>query len=104
MADILLIEPDRQLGTTYAQALADAGHRVVAAATAQTAIQAADEQRPEIVIVELQLVEHSGIEFLYEFRSYSEWQAIPITILSQIPRGEFGDNLSLLHTQLNIQT
>ncbi len=66
MAQILLIEPDRLLAETYAQSLTGGGHRVVACAGAQAAIHAADQDCPDIVILELQLVEHSGVEFLYE--------------------------------------
>ena len=36
------------------------------------------------------LAGHSGVEFLYEFRSYSEWRNIPVIILTGVPRGELG--------------
>jgi two-component system phosphate regulon response regulator PhoB len=73
MANILLIEPDRLLAEIYQRALSSEGHNVVVCAGAQSAILSADQSTPDLVILELQLVEHSGIEFLYEFRSYSEW-------------------------------
>lgn len=104
MANILLIEPDRLLATTYGQALTDAGHHVVAAATAQAGIQAADAVAPALVILELQLVEHSGIEFLYEFRSYQDWQAIPVLVHSSVPPGEFNHSRQLLKEELGVQT
>jgi response regulator RpfG family c-di-GMP phosphodiesterase len=65
-------------------------------------VLAADQQRPDVVIVELQLVAHSGIEFLYEFRSYLEWQAIPLIIHSQVPPSEFASNWQLFKDQLSI--
>jgi DNA-binding response OmpR family regulator len=104
MANILLIEPDRLLATTYGQALTAAGHQVVAAATAQAGIQAADAMAPALVILELQLVEHSGIEFLYEFRSYTDWQAIPVLVHSNVPPGEFNHSRQLLREELGVQT
>lgn len=103
MAQILLIEPDRLLAETYTRALQAAGHHVVVCAGAQAAIMAADQQCPDIVILELQLVEHSGIEFLYEFRSYSEWQAVPVIIQTGVPPGEFNDNRRLLKEELGVQ-
>lgn len=103
MTQILLVEPDRQLATTYGQALTHAGHHVVAAATAQAAIHAADVVQPELVILELQLVEHSGIEFLYEFRSYLDWQAIPILIHTQVPPTEFSHSHQLLKDELGVR-
>ncbi|HEY5442044.1 MAG TPA: response regulator [Candidatus Saccharimonadales bacterium] len=104
MPRILLIEPDRRLGETYTQALTADGHQVVTVPGAQAAITAADAARPDIVIIELQLVEHSGIEFLYEFRSYIDWQTIPVIIHSQVPPAEFSDSRQLLETELGVHT
>ena len=89
MAKILLIEPDRQLAQTYYEALQTEGHTVIAAAGAQTAILATDQEQPDLIILEPQLVEHSGIEFLYELRSYSEWQLTPVIIQTIIPPAAF---------------
>lgn len=100
---LLLIEPDRVLATTYGRALQQAGHTVQVAATAQTAIHAADQRRPDAVIMELQLVGHSGIEFLYEFRSYEDWSAIPALVLTGVPAGEFADSWELLRDHLGVR-
>lgn len=99
---ILLIEPDRMLAETYRQSLLTAGHTVTPCASAQAAIIAADQQRPDVVVLELQLIEHSGIEFLYEFRSYTDWHAIPIIVQSQVPIHEFSGNWQLLQKQLGV--
>lgn len=102
MAHIILIEPDRRLAETYTAACKQAGHSVVPCASAQAAVLAADQQRPDVVLVELQLVEHSGIEFLYEFRSYIEWQAVPLIIHSHVPPSEFANNWQLFKNQLKV--
>ena len=104
MARIILVEPDRPLAEIYRQTLADDGHEVVVCAGAQAAVSAADADRPDMVILELQLVEHSGIEFLYEFRSYPEWQAIPVIIHSWVPPAEFADSRQLLGQELGVDT
>jgi len=80
MANILLIEPDTVLGRTYRQALEHAGHTVLVARGAQQAINAAEDLAPDLVVVELQLAGHNGIEFLHEFRSYGEWQSTSVII------------------------
>jgi DNA-binding response OmpR family regulator len=100
--NILLIEPDRVLAKTYATALKAAGHKVKQAFTAQGGIHQADLQRPDVVILELQLVSHSGIEFLYEFRSYEDWQTVPVIIHSAVPPAEFATNRQLLQTHLGV--
>lgn len=103
MAEVLLIEPDRLLAESYVQALQAAGHEVNAAPTAQAGLLAADAIPPEVVILELQLVEHSGIEFLYEFRSYPDWQDVPIIIHTHVPPAEFNDNRELLRNELGVR-
>jgi DNA-binding response OmpR family regulator len=77
---ILLIEPDKVLASTYCQALERANHTVSVAHEAQVAVDVADSHSPELVILELQLIGHNGIEFLHEFRSYPEWQGVPIIV------------------------
>lgn len=88
MARILLVEPDYVLARIYAMALQRAGHKVRVVADAQAAIDRADRLTPDVVVLELQLAGHNGIEFLYEFRSYSEWQAVPVIINSGVAPGE----------------
>lgn len=104
MANILLIEPDCSLGWAYQKALEVAGHSVKKSLSAQTAIDTADEFCPDVVILELQLVAHSGIEFLYEFRSYVDWQDIPVIVLSKVPPAEFNECTRTLREHLGIST
>lgn len=86
MAKILLVEPDIQLGRTYCRYLQIVGnHEVQWRTTAQSALSVVDEHKPDLIILELQLAAHNGIEFLYEFRSYKDWKNIPVLIHSQVP-------------------
>jgi DNA-binding response OmpR family regulator len=102
MSQILLVEPDRILAEIYYRSLRHAGHQVVACSGAQAAVLSADQVQPDMVILELQLIEHSGIEFLYEFRSYTDWQNIPVIIHSQVPPAEFNANWQLLQDELGV--
>lgn len=92
MKHILLIEPNTIFTQIYKQALKKAGYSVTAVDNAQDAIFAADKKIPDCVILELQIPVHNGVEFLYEFRSYPEWQSIPVIINSLIPHSEFIDS------------
>jgi DNA-binding response OmpR family regulator len=82
---VLLIEPDGMLASLYGEALREHGYTVVVAKTAEQGVAAADAHRPDIVVLELQMARHNGVEFLYEFRSYTEWQDIPIIVLTSLP-------------------
>lgn len=104
MADILLVEPNAVLAQTYAAALRGAGHSVRTVTHAQSAIHAIDHETPDCIVLELQLAAHSGIEFLYELRSYSEWQAIPVVICSHVPPHEFQASQRTLYEHLGVTT
>lgn len=77
---ILLIEPDRVLARIYTDALANHGYDVRLARGANEAIVFADTHTPDLVILELQLGVHNGVEFLQEFRSHEDWAKIPVII------------------------
>ena len=79
---VLLLEPDVLQAACYREALERAGNTVVHVFSAQAAIQAADDNIPDVVVLELQLPQHNGVEFLYEFRSYKEWLKVPVIIYS----------------------
>jgi len=96
---ILLIEPDKILADIYAYALVESGHTVSWQPDAQQAVLTADKWRPDIVVLELQLAAHNGVEFLYEFRSYPEWQDIPVVVLSAVPDVSLS---SVLQSQLGV--
>ena len=101
-AKILLIEPDRVLARSYIKFLSSFGFSITHVSTAQDALIAADKTCPDLVICELLLVSHSGIEFLYEFRSYHDWQGIPIIILSNVSLGEFFGSQKGLYSTLGV--
>jgi DNA-binding response OmpR family regulator len=86
--NVLLIEPDTVLANVYKQALERVGHKVMRVASAQSGVTVSDIRRPDVVIMELQLATHSGVAFLYEFRSYADWLHIPVIIHSVIPPAE----------------
>lgn len=100
---ILLVEPDKILGQTAKTSLQANGHKVTLRTNAQTALDALDKNLPDMIILEIQLGIHNGIEFLYELRSYIEWQEIPVivhTINAKILDERFGQAL----TQLGVMT
>jgi len=84
--NVLIIEPDGILANTYQRAVVNAGENAYIAQNAQKAISMIDELKPSVIILELQLSGHSGIEFLHEFRSYEDWTNIKVIIHSSVPK------------------
>lgn len=99
---ILLVEPDKVLSATTQRALKQQGNQVVCCRNAQGAIDAIDTDQPDVIILELQLGLHNGVELLYELRSYPEWQNIPVvvhTLNRRVIEPRFVETL----TQLGVQ-
>jgi DNA-binding response OmpR family regulator len=80
MQHVLLLEPNTLLAATYEAAFVASGYTATTVTGAQAGIHAADTKRPDAIVLELQLPRHNGIEFLHEFRSYTEWKSIPVII------------------------
>jgi DNA-binding response OmpR family regulator len=89
MKNILFLEPNKILGDTYFKFFSAKGFSVRIVSSAQDAITICDELTPDLVIIEIQLKKHNGIDFIYEFRSYPDWQSVPIIIQSMVPPREF---------------
>lgn len=93
---VLLIEPDRLLADQYVSALEGVGDCTVVY-DAQSAISTIDESPPDIIVLELLLNSHNGIEFLYELRSYSDLHAIPIILHTYVRHEDVSSDESLLY-------
>jgi DNA-binding response OmpR family regulator len=95
--NILLVEPDNILKQTVINALENDGHTVIGAENAQQAMDELDKSKNfDLVILELQLAGHGGVEFLYECRSYSEWQELPVIVHSMVPANRLARNQKML--------
>lgn len=87
---IIIIEPDHILAKEYKRAFKEAGLNTATCSNAQEAIMSIDKKTPDVVVVEMQLAGHSGVEFLHEFRSYEDWSSIPVIVHSKIPEYAIG--------------
>src|SRR5436189_6469001 len=103
MARILLIEADRPLAANLQKFLEKSGHEVEWQVDLQLAMDSADMRRPDAVILDLLLAGRSGVEFLYEFRSYPDWQNFPIILLSSLSPDELKESAGGFE-HLNITT
>lgn len=100
---ILLIEPDVVLARVYQSALQSEGHSVTHATNAQNAIMAADEQTPDLVLLELQLPSHNGIAFLQEFQSYDDWTDVPVVFHTYVPARANGDAHQVMRHEYGVE-
>ncbi|MDZ7785577.1 MAG: response regulator [Candidatus Saccharibacteria bacterium] len=92
---ILVIEPDKLLAEQYCQSLGSLGTCHVAG-DAQSAISAVDETSPDVIVLELLLGAHNGVEFLHELRSYGDLQDIPVVLHTYVDPGQFTSDEAVL--------
>lgn len=101
MARILMVETDRLIAENLSHYLGKYGHSVDWQQDLQAAIDASDSVCPDLVVLDLMLCGRSGVEFLYEFRSYPDWQSIPVVLFSNISMRDLGETTAGF-SQLNI--
>ncbi len=99
---VLIIEPDRLLSKIYLDFFSKEDFDIEIAHNAQNAINSVDKNIPSAIVIELQLTDHSGLEFLYELRSYKDLQQVPVIVYSIVPVDEFKDSMESLLTELNV--
>lgn len=102
MAHILVLESDKLLAASLKSYLKAANHTVSVHNDPQAAVLGADKQRPDVVITELLLAGRSGVEFLYEFRSYPDWQGISVIVFTSMSKQELAAYQEVL-LELNVQ-
>ena len=88
---ILLIEDDDWLAEMYVDALKLSKMCTVKwTRTAEEALRFLDTERGvDLIILDMFLPAHNGIEFLHELSSYTDINPIPVLILSSVSQRDF---------------
>ena len=84
--NILVVEDEPSLRTTITMALTSCGHPTASAETGIEALERVGEQRPELVLLDLQLPEMDGWEFLRHFRGLPDCATVPVVVTSAAHR------------------
>ncbi len=92
MARILLLDHHKATRSVLTDLLES--HEIMPVSTAAKALIVASEYKPDLALLELSLAGHSGLEFLYEFRTYTDWEDVPVIVYSTIRLRE-----EVLHTR-----
>jgi len=99
----MILETDKLLARNIGRCLETAGYQTDWQVDPQEAIISVDVQPVDLVIMDVLLAGRSGIEFLYEFRSYPDWASVPVIIYSSVPAREVGDSV-VGFEQINIRS
>jgi len=81
---ILLVEDDRDIRETIADALEDAGYAVEGAVDGLDALERlrSAKRLPKLILLDLMMPRMNGVQFCEEKRKVPEWAPIPIVVLS----------------------
>jgi CheY-like chemotaxis protein len=84
MALALVVDDDDKSAELLRLQLESAGFRVVRAATAESALEQATRETPDLVTLDINLPGINGWEFLESFRQVQQFAKIPVVIVSVI--------------------
>jgi DNA-binding response OmpR family regulator len=84
MAKVLIVEDDTDIRTAYVYALTKAGFEVLEAPDGTTAMRLFENQRPDVILLDMLMPGMSGLDFLRETKAAARFPAMKIIALSNI--------------------
>jgi len=69
MTRILLVDDEEHIRRFYSEELADEGHKVWTTATGHELLKTIASLHPEVVVLDIRLVDYDGLELLQEVRN-----------------------------------
>ena len=79
---VLLVDDDDLMRRGMRQALEQDGWQVAEAENGRVALARLSESPPDIIMLDLMMPEMDGFEFLVEMRSRSEWNDLPVLVVT----------------------
>ena len=79
---VLLVEDDESMRTMMSKMLVHAQWEVRQANNGREALASIEEKMPALILLDLMMPEMDGFDFVAQLRSRSEWQKIPVIVLT----------------------
>ena len=94
MANVLVVEDDRDLVYIYRTALGQAGHQVRMARSVKEARAAIHEDMPELIFLDMNMPEENGLELIHYLRADDQYSSIQIVVITanQLWEREIAEN------------
>jgi DNA-binding response OmpR family regulator len=90
MSKVLLVEDDLWLAQLYKDVLESNVMEVDIASTADIALERLDSYLPDLIVLDMFLPKHNGLELLHEIASYTDTAKVPVIVLSSAFKHDFG--------------
>ncbi len=85
---ILVVEDDSFLLQMYATKLATENFKVLTAINGQDALRVAEEKKPDLILLDLNLPEVDGFTVLEELKTQPDTKDIPVVVLTNFAQKE----------------
>jgi CheY-like chemotaxis protein len=82
---ILVVDDNPSVRASTSRLLRAHGYTVCSAANATLAVQRANEVRPDVILMDLHMANHSGIDTARDIKQIAELSNIPIIAISATP-------------------
>ncbi len=84
MKKILFIEDETSLQKAFGTILKDKGYEVISAFDGESGLKMAEENKPDLILLDLILPKKDGFKILEELRAKQNISAIPVIVLSNL--------------------
>lgn len=69
MAKILVVDDEEHIRLLYSEELSEAGYEVITAADGYKLIEKIEEQKPDVVILDIKMIDYNGLDLLQKIRN-----------------------------------
>jgi DNA-binding NtrC family response regulator len=80
MAKILIVDDEKHIRILYAEELEEAGYEVAVASDGKDIIARLEQERPDVVVLDIKMVDCSGLDVLMEIRN--RFYNLPVILCS----------------------
>ncbi len=68
MAKILVVDDEEHIRLLYSEELSEEGYEVITAADGYRLIERIEEEKPDLVVLDIKMVDYNGLDLLQEIR------------------------------------
>ena len=79
---VLVVDDSHVVRYTVANIIRAMGHKVVEAVDGTEVVAAAEEHRPDLIVLDVRMPEKGGIEALRELRTHADFKEVPVVMLT----------------------
>jgi len=69
MAKILVVDDEEHIRLLYSEELSEVGYEVITAADGFNLIERIDKEKPDLVILDIKMIDYNGLDLLQEIRN-----------------------------------